>query len=402
MVKRIKAQIDTRTSRTRLSPRKATYWSVIERGLAVGYHRPKSGAGTWWVRALVGGGHKVAALGTADDSAQADGETVLNWAQAQAAARAWASKQTAAGPLTVETTCSEYVADLRARKGGRAAGEAEGRFRKHLLPVLGTRQLADLTAADVTAWRNGMVQGKTDEDAIRRSRDSANRMLAMVKAAFNLAFNTGRVVDDRAWRRVQAFKGVGQARQVILSDAELQRLVDACEPGLRELVLTGAWAGTRLGEITAARVRDLDVGKAMLRISGKTGGREIHLPPAPLALLRKLASGKRPDGYLLTTSEGGPWTKSLHTRRFAAAVARAGLDPDTTFYALRHSYISRALVAGVPTKAVAIHCGTSVMMIERYYAKFIPSDQARYAAAAAPELRIPSGSDDRVVPFRAS
>jgi integrase len=267
---------------------------------------------------------------------------------------------------------------------------------------LGTRQLADLTAADVTAWRNGMVQGKTDEDAIRRSRDSANRMLAMAKAAFNLAFNTGRVVDDRAWRRVQAFKGVGQARQVILSDAELQRLVDACEPGLRELVLTGAWAGTRLGEITAARVRDLDVGKAMLRISGKTGGREIHLPPAPLALLRKLASGKRPDGYLLTTSEGGPWTKSLHTRRFAAAVARAGLDPDTTFYALRHSYISRALVAGVPTKAVAIHCGTSVMMIERYYAKFIPSDQARYAAAAAPELRIPSGSDDRVVPFRAS
>jgi integrase len=227
-------------------------------------------------------------------------------------------------------------------------------------------------------------------------------MLATVKAAFNLAFNTGRVVDDRAWRRVQAFKGAGESRKIILSDAELQRLVDACEPALRELVLIGAWVGARLGEITAARVRDLDVGKAMLRISGKTGGREIHLPPAPLALLRKLASGKRPDGYLLTTSEGGPWTKSLHTRRFAAAVARAGLDPDTTFYALRHSYISRALVAGVPTKAVAIHCGTSVMMIERYYAKFIPSDQARYAAAAAPELRIPSGSDDRVVPFRAS
>ena len=66
----------------------------------------------------------------------------------------------------------------------------------------------------------------------------------MVKAAFNLAFNTGRVGDDRAWRRVKAFKGVGEARKVILSDAELQRLVDACEPGLRELVLIGAWTGS--------------------------------------------------------------------------------------------------------------------------------------------------------------
>ena len=55
---------------------------------------------------------------------------------------------------------------------------------------------------------------------------------------------------------------------------------------------------------------------------------------------------------------------------------------------MRHSYITRALVAGVPTKAVADHCRTSVVMIERHYAKFIPSDQARYAALAAPELRI--------------
>jgi integrase len=92
------------------------------------------------------------------------------------------------------------------------------------------------------------------------------------------------------------------------------------------------------------------------------------------------------------------WTTSLHSPNFAAAVARAGLDPDTTFYSLRHSYISRALGAGVPTKAVAIHCGTSAAMIERFYAKFIPDDQARYATAAAPEIRS-SEAAERVVPF---
>ncbi len=48
---------------------------------------------------------------------------------------------------------------------------------------------------------------------------------------------------------------------------------------------------------------------------------------------------------------------------------------------------SRALRAGVPAKAVADHCGTSLLMIRRNYAKFMVEDRARYAALAAPPLR---------------
>jgi hypothetical protein len=61
---------------------------------------------------------------------------------------------------------------------------------------------------------------------------------------------------------------------------------------------------------------------------------------------------------------------------------------------LRHSYISRALLAGVPTKEVADHCGTSAVMIERHYAKFIRSDQQRFAVIAAPELRLEATSEN--------
>ena len=61
--------------------------------------------------------------------------------------------------------------------------------------------------------------------------DSANRVLAVFKAALNLAFQDGLVADDRAWRRVQAFKGVGEARKVILSDEEISKLIDACPRG---------------------------------------------------------------------------------------------------------------------------------------------------------------------------
>ena len=96
---------------------------------------------------------------------------------------------------------------------------------------------------------------------------------------------------------------------------------------------------------------------------------------------------ERPEATVLT-SGGGPWTESLHKRPFHAAVKLAGIDPDTTFYALRHAFISHAFKAGVPAKAVADHCRTGLRMIETNYAKFIPEDRARYANLAAPELRI--------------
>jgi integrase len=384
----VRTRIETRSARLRLPRRKDPYWQSLERDIAAGYHRPlQGGAGRWWGRVRQAGKYKIEALATADDHDQADGETVLNWSQAQAAVRAWAAKQTAAGPYTVADACRDYVADLRARKGDGAAREADGRLWKYLLPVLGERRLADLIESDLIGWRNAMVGNGGDEEAIRRSRDTANRVRAIAWAAFNLAFKARRVADDQAWRRVGPFKGVGVARKIILTDAQQQKFIDVCEPGLRELSLLGAWTGARLGELTAARVRDLDLEAGTLAVNGKTGAREIHLPADALALLRRLASGKRPDERLLTTAAGRSWTKSMHQHPFAAAVRKAGLDPAVTFYTLRHSYISRALKAGVPVKAVADQCGTSIAMIEKHYAKFIRGDLAEYAERAAPKLR---------------
>jgi integrase len=343
--------------------------------------------------------YRSTALGAADDHSDADGASVLDWPQAQAAARDWAAKQTGAGPYTVKKACEGYIADLRARRGDRAANEADGRLKKHLLPELGERQLADLTTADMVAWRNGLVDPEEDEDeeATRRSRDTANRVRGIAWAAFNLAFNSDKVTDDRAWRRVGPFEDVGEARKVFLSEAERQRLIDACEPGLREFALLVGLTGARPGrEVTDARVREFDPERATLTVKSNKGRRgrvryrDIYLPPAAVALLRRLANGKRPDEHLLLTAEGTPWTKSLHARRVAAAVKQARLDPATCLYSLRHSYIAEALAKGTPVDSVAAQCGTSITMIQKYYRKFIPGDLARHAKKAAPKLRLES------------
>src|SRR5689334_17966230 len=110
MARSVRAPVEARSRRLRLEARKRPYWVGLERGLSVGYHRPVGGgAGTWWARVAVPGKkgypYKEAALARADDHADADGETYLDWGQAQAAARAWAAKQTSSGPLTVQKAC---------------------------------------------------------------------------------------------------------------------------------------------------------------------------------------------------------------------------------------------------------------------------------------------------------
>lgn len=397
MPRRIKsADLDTRAARAKLTPRGKPYWQRIDRELHLGYRKGKRDG--QWVRRIYTGDQQydTETFATADDQSAANGVTVLDWAQAQEKARELrdvfvrrqAGLEEPKAPYTVADACRDYITDLRARKGDRAAREADGRLKKHLLPGLGDKLLADVTTADLVEWRNGLVEDDDDEEEVRRSRDTANRMRSIVFAAFNLAFDSGHVDDDRAWRRVKPFKGVGEARKVILTDAEVQKLVDACEQDLREFALLTARTGARPGrELTEAKLRDLDLEHNTLTVRGKTGEREIHLDPDALRQLRRLASGKRPNDHLLTTAAGTPWTKSLHTRRVAAAVEKAGLDPDTTLYALRHTYISSSLKKGNPADAVARHCGTSLAMIQRYYAKWIRSDLAKYAKKAAPKLR---------------
>ena len=80
---------------------------------------------------------------------------------------------------------------------------------------------------------------------------------------------------------------------------------------------------------------------------------------------------------------GGAWGQHDVQNPFARAVKTAGLPPETTFYALRHTYISRALRGGVPVAALAKMCGTSGQLIERTYGKFIPLDVREWAAAGA-------------------
>src|SRR5947208_13201263 len=83
------AVLATRSARLRLAPNIKPYWRMLEQGLHLGYRRRATG-GSWIARRRdESGSYHEEKLGRADDLQDADAATVLDFSQAQRAARSW-------------------------------------------------------------------------------------------------------------------------------------------------------------------------------------------------------------------------------------------------------------------------------------------------------------------------
>ena len=125
------AKLDTRAARLRLHIRPEPYWRTLEKGLALGYRRRANG-GTWLARRWAArGGYVEHKIATADDLQDAEGVAVLDFGQAQRAAREWwraelrreEGHDTRTGPLTVGDAIMDYLRALEGR-GGRSVYHA--------------------------------------------------------------------------------------------------------------------------------------------------------------------------------------------------------------------------------------------------------------------------------------
>ncbi len=331
------------------------------------------------------------AVGTADDHDAADNRTVLDFWQAQDRAKTIAKRkltgQTAEVP-TVRAAAEAYLHLLKARNA-RSAGDAEGRLKKHFLPQFGDLLVSSLTKTRLDAWLASMVVASDEPERVRRSKDSANRVLTMVKALLNHAARDARNgVTDEAWRLVKPFREVAQARAVRYTAAEVKKLLDsASDQATANLISAAYLTGARYGELAAARVGDFDQTRKTLRIgAGKTGGRTVVLQTSASAFLARLVAHRVADEFLFVRADGTRWKRSDQTRPVKDAIEKAGLSPDGSLYALRHTYISEAIEGGVPLNIIAENCGTSVRMIEKTYAKILDEKRRDFIEQGAPSL----------------
>lgn len=398
-------KLENRTSRLKLPQAKKPVFVRIDDGLSLGYRRNAT-AGTWVMKIPNGkGGAATKAIGTADDYEDADGSRVMTWWQAQARARELASRPAGEtegprkAPMTVNDAVESYLAWLET-KNPRSAKDTRQRLAKHFLPKFGDKLVVDLSKTALERWQGTMVRKGGDADDMRRSRDSANRVLSMVKAALNRAFQDPKngIADDTAWRLVRPFRAVDAAREVHFSIEQAQALIAAAPtPEFADLLSAAFLTGARYGELCALDVRHFDPKTGTLTIPrGKTGARVVILHREAVEFFDRVSAGRPKAEPLLRRPDGGRWGVSHQVRPMRLALDAAGLPADATFYALRHSYISRAIEAGVPLTILAENCGTSVRMIEKNYAKMIAEKRREFIERGAPRL-----SGGTVVPLRA-
>jgi integrase len=388
------AKLDTRSGRSKLDARREPYWVVISKGCALGYRKGSEG-GTWIARFRDDAGKQhYNALGAADDAMDADGGGLcLSYAEAQRkadewfklAARGFEAEAPKTGLYTVKDAMADYVTAY-SRKGGKAEDRTQWAIDALINPVLGDVAVSKLSRRRIEGWLDDLAKsaprlrtkpGKEQkfrkiedtDDALRRRKSSANRVMTILKAALNLAHANRKVASDDAWRSVKAFREVDSARIHYLNDKEAVRLVNGSTPDFRPLVQAALLTGCRYGELTALVAADFnaDSGTIHIRVSKSGKPRHVVLTDEGRKFFAAAIAGKARDALIFTKSDGTRWGDSHQQRPFKAACAVAKVGA-LTFHELRHTYASRLVMAGAPLAVVAAQLGHSdTRMVEKHY-----------------------------------
>jgi integrase len=245
----------------------------------------------------------------------------------------------------VRQAVADYLEEIRTEKKPDALRSAKYTFDAFVLPELGTIECEKLTRDRLIKWRNAQatrpkrVRSKQsakepasrptpdDEDARRKRKVTANRILSMLKAALNRAFEAERVASDLAWRKVKPFPKVEEGVVRYLSADEARRLANACSGEVRRLVQAAILTGCRYSELSRLTCADYNPDSATLAIRLAKGRiRHVVLTDDADSCFALWTAGKRGEERIFRRPNGEIWGKSHQLRPLELACRSANIS----------------------------------------------------------------------------
>jgi integrase len=278
----------------------------------------------------------------------------------------------------------------------------DSRVRSRLIASFGELPLHAITVSGVNAWSarlDGILKPKTIRGLI-------NLLGAILDAAVEhhyLAVNPLR--GSKALRRPRALREEDDEHVEILTPAEVNTLLDACESAWLPLVATLVFTGTRINEALALQWADIDGPGQRIFVRRtlwhghayvpKTRGsrRAIFVGDQLLGILaawRRQRFGERPprpEAFVFTSATGGPIdADNFRARVWKPTLRRAGLRA-VKIHSLRHFFASMLIEQGENPKYISTQLGhASIAITMDRYGHLFPDE--RRAAAGRFEARL--------------
>lgn len=279
--------------------------------------------------------------------------------------------------LTVAEWADAWIADLERAAAAGTLRKRQSDLRRHVLPYLGDRELADLTTADLSQWW-------ADLDAKPGARRNAYETM---RALLNSA-----VTDDRTLLTANPLSikgGAREARRVqkyLYSATEVAALADEMPAQYSALVILLADAGLRINEalaLTRTSLIERADGGMSVRVEHSLHRAGRHMEPGPtktaagvrtVVLMAATAAALREhlrhhvdegsSAILFPAPSGSGYARDTAlTRMLAAAQERVGIviPPGMSggWHALRHYSATRYGQAGATTRALMTRYGWS-------------------------------------------
>jgi len=253
----------------------------------------------------------------------------------------------------------------------------------HILPSLGTVAINNLTALEISCFaRDKLEKGRTDGTG-GLSPKTVRDMLAIIKSIMDFAWGekiiTNRITVTYPKHQQKAIRVFSRQEQ---SDLEA---ILTTETTIHKLgILLCLYTGARVGEICALRWQDISpdydvllVKQTLQRIKNVSDDgsktkiiidtpkslrsvRSIPIPKFLSPLLRDFAKGSH--GYFLTTDDAAFAEPRTMQNHFARIVKAANIA-NANYHALRHTFATRCIEAGVDVKSLSEMLGHASVTI---------------------------------------
>lgn len=275
-----------------------------------------------------------------------------------------------------------YALRWAAAQAHRPATEelVERHLRLHVLPYFGHRSLASIRPSELQAW----VKGRSAELAPA----TLQVVYRWVSSIFRAAVDDGIIRESPCGRKVKLPKGATSSQVVPLATPKVQALIATAQPLVRPLVVIGAGAGLRQGEVFGLTRDRVDFLRREVRIDRQLAGTDdegaplfgppktdssVRTVPLPDVVVDELARHVERHGIgehelLFRDAAGRPWARNRWADVWSSTLTRAGITAGTGFHELRHYYAALLIRRGASVKTVQHRLGhkSAVTTLDTY------------------------------------